>query len=43
MIVVAGNNVFPAEVEDVLLNHPNATEVAVIGILTKVSVRRSKW
>ncbi len=32
MIVVAGNKVFPAEVEDVLLNHPNATEVAVIGI-----------
>ncbi|MBA3992820.1 MAG: hypothetical protein C0469_04775 [Cyanobacteria bacterium DS2.3.42] len=32
MIVVAGNKVFPAEVEDVLLNHPNATEVAVIGV-----------
>lgn len=32
MIVVAGNKVFPAEVEDVLLNHPNASEVAVIGV-----------
>ncbi|HIA55031.1 MAG TPA: long-chain fatty acid--CoA ligase [Candidatus Melainabacteria bacterium] len=32
MIVVAGNKVFPAEVEDVLLNHPNAAEVAVIGV-----------
>ena len=32
MIVVAGNKVFPAEVEDVLLNHPNAAEVAVVGV-----------
>lgn len=32
MIVVAGNKVFPAEVEDVLLTHPNAAEVAVVGV-----------
>jgi len=32
MIVVAGNKVFPTEVEDVLRTHPQAKEVAVIGV-----------
>lgn len=32
MIVVAGNKVFPIEVESVLLKHENATEVGVVGV-----------
>jgi long-chain acyl-CoA synthetase len=35
MIVVAGNKVFPAEVEDVLRQHPMVKEVAVVGIPNK--------
>ena len=35
MIVVAGNKVFPAEVEDVLRQHPLTKEVAVVGIPNK--------
>lgn len=32
MIIVAGENVYPAEVERVLANHPAIAEVAVIGV-----------
>lgn len=32
MIVVAGNKVFPIEVESVLLKHENAKEVGVVGV-----------
>jgi len=32
MIIVAGNKVFPAEVESVLRQHPAVSEVAVIGV-----------
>ena len=32
MIIVGGENVFPAEIEDVLLRHPAVAEVGVIGI-----------
>lgn len=32
MIIVAGNKVFPQEVESVLIKHPLAEEVAVIGL-----------
>jgi long-chain acyl-CoA synthetase len=32
MIIVAGNKVFPQEVEAVLRRHPMATEVAVVGL-----------
>ena len=32
MIIVAGQNVYPAEVEDVLTRHPSVADVAVIGI-----------
>ena len=39
MIVVAGNKVFPAEVEDVLRQHPMVKEVAVIGIPNKQLAR----
>jgi long-chain acyl-CoA synthetase len=35
MIVVAGNKVFPTEVEDVLRQHPLVKEVAVVGIPNK--------
>jgi long-chain acyl-CoA synthetase len=35
MIVVAGNKVFPSEVEDVLRQHPSVKEVAVVGMPNK--------
>ena len=31
MIIVSGFNVFPAEVEEVLMHHPDVTGVVVIG------------
>jgi long-chain acyl-CoA synthetase len=32
LIIVSGFNVFPAEVEDVLLSHPGVTEAGVVGV-----------
>jgi acyl-CoA synthetase (AMP-forming)/AMP-acid ligase II len=32
MIITGGENVFPAEVEDVLMSHPPVADVAVIGV-----------
>jgi len=32
MIIVSGFNVFPAEVEEVLLEHPDVAEVGVVGV-----------
>ncbi len=32
MIVTGGENVYPAEVENVLMNHPGIGDVAVIGV-----------
>jgi len=32
MIVTGGNNVFPREVEDVLVRHPEVNEIAVVGV-----------
>jgi long-chain acyl-CoA synthetase len=32
LIIVSGFNVFPAEVEDTLLEHPGVAEVAVVGV-----------
>ena len=32
MIVSGGENVFPAEVEDLLMGHENVAEVAVFGV-----------
>ena len=32
LIIVSGFNVYPAEVEDVLANHPSVVEVGVIGV-----------
>ena len=32
MIIRGGENLFPAEIENVLLEHPLITEVAVVGI-----------
>jgi len=31
MIISGGENVYPAEIENVILNHPDVSEVAVIG------------
>lgn len=36
MIIVAGENVYPREVEEVLYSHPNIAEAAVIGIPDKL-------
>lgn len=52
MIIVAGNKIFPNEVESVLLNNPNTKEVAVIGqehaklgqtVKAVVVLRDPKW
>jgi acyl-CoA synthetase (AMP-forming)/AMP-acid ligase II len=32
MIVTGGENVYPAEVENVLIEHPGIGDVAVIGV-----------
>ena len=32
LIIVSGFNVFPAEVEQVLMKHPDVAEVAVVGV-----------
>lgn len=32
MIISGGENVYPAEIEDVLLSHPGIVDVAVIGV-----------
>ena len=32
LIIVSGFNVFPAEVEDVLADHPDVAEVGVVGV-----------
>jgi long-chain acyl-CoA synthetase len=42
MIISGGNNVYPREVEDVLLAHPSVDEVCVIGVPDRVWGERVK-
>ena len=42
MILVSGFNVFPNEIEEVLLSHPEVLEAAAIGIPDEVSGERIK-
>jgi acyl-CoA synthetase (AMP-forming)/AMP-acid ligase II len=36
MIISGGENVYPAEIENVILGHPQVAEVSVIGIASEV-------
>jgi long-chain acyl-CoA synthetase len=42
MILVSGFNVYPNEVEDVLITHPDVRECAVIGVPDPQSTERVK-
>lgn len=42
MVVSAGENVYPVEIEQVLINHPQVEDVAVIGINDEVFGQRLK-
>jgi len=42
MVVSAGENVYPVEIEQVLINHPQVEDVAVIGISDEVFGQRLK-
>ena len=42
MIVSGGENVFPAEVEDLLASHPDIVEAAVIGVADEEFGQRLK-
>lgn len=39
MIIVSGYKVWPNEVEEILLTHPNILEAAVVGIKTKIGTK----
>lgn len=41
VIISGGSNIYPREVEEVLLRHPAVTEVSVIGRLIRIGARRS--
>ena len=41
MIIRGGFNVYPREIEEVLYEHPDVLEVAVIGVPDDDSARRS--
>ena len=40
-IIRGGENIAPAELEEVLIEHPHVRDVAVVGVRTRSGVRRS--
>jgi acyl-CoA synthetase (AMP-forming)/AMP-acid ligase II len=42
MVVSAGENVYPIEIEQVLINHPQIADVAVIGVCDEAFGHRLK-
>ena len=40
MIVTGGENIYPAEVENALMSHPDIADVAVIGVPTTSGAKR---
>jgi long-chain acyl-CoA synthetase len=40
MIISGGANIYPAEIENVLLGHPKVVDAAVFGIPTPTGARR---
>jgi long-chain acyl-CoA synthetase len=42
MILVSGFNVYPSEIEDVIMTHPDVREVAVIGVPSETQGEKVK-
>ena len=42
MIISGGVNIYPQEAENILVDHPEVVDVAVFGVPTRTSARRSR-